>query len=143
MVLAVADASVVTKWFLEEAYSTPARRLRDDFLEGILRLRAPSLLPFEVMNALRFHGRFPRRSLPEAARGLDRAGIVTVPLFGEYLDRTIDASTRLDLTIYDASYFALAELEQCTLYTADEEILGLGSHRPSIVHIREYASEAD
>jgi len=64
MALAVADASVVAKWFLEEADSEPARRLRDDFLEGIVRLRAPSILPFEVLNALRFHPRFPAAACP-------------------------------------------------------------------------------
>ena len=143
MALAVADASVVAKWFLEEVDSTPARRLRDDFLEGIVRLRAPSILPFEVLNALRFHARFPRRSLPKAARGLDRAGILTVPLFGDFLDRAVNVSTRDDLTIYDASYIALAELEQCPLYSADEELVALDRGRGSIVHIRGYRPEAD
>jgi len=143
MALAVADASVVAKWFLEEADSEPARRLRDDFLEGIVRLRAPSILPFEVLNALRFHPRFPRRSLPLAARGLDRAGIVTVPLFGEFLDRAVNVSTRDDLTIYDASYIALAELEQCPLYSVDEELAALDRGRRSIIHIRDYRPEAD
>ena len=143
MALAVADASVVAKWFLEEADSEPARRLRDDFLEGIVRLRAPSILPFGVLNALRFHARFPRRSLPEAARGLDRAGILTVPLFGHFLDRAVNVSTRDDLTIYDASYIALAELEQCPLYSADEELVALDRGRRSIVHIRDYRPDAD
>ena len=143
MALAIADASVVAKWFLEEADSEPARRLRDDFLEGIVRLRAPSILPFEVLDALRFHPRFLRRSLPEAARGLDRAGIPTVPLFGDFLDRAVNVSTRDDLTIYDASYIALAELEQCPLYSADEELVALDRGRGSIVHIRDYRPEAD
>src|SRR2546422_4793239 len=125
MALAVADASVVAKWFLEEADSEPARRLRDDFLEGIVRLRAPSILPFEVLDALRFHPRFLRPSLPEAARGLARAGIPTVPLFGVFLVRPGNGSTRDDFTIYDPSYIALAELNQCPFISVDEESVAL------------------
>src|SRR5437899_7668074 len=117
MALAVADASVVAKWFLEEADSEPARRLRDDFLEGIVRLRAPSILPFEVLNALRFHPRFPRRSLPEAARGLYRAGIPTVPLFVDFLERALNVSTRDDIRIYAPSCIALAALQEGPLYS--------------------------
>lgn len=142
MVLAVADASVIVKWYLEEPDTEPARRLRDDFLEGILRLRAPSVLPFEVMNALRFHATFPRRALPEAARGLDRAGIVSIPLFGDYLERTVAISVHHDLTMYDAAYVALAELEACPLYTADEELVSLRIREPTIRHVREYGQGA-
>jgi len=64
-------------------------------------------------------------------------------LFGEFLDRAVNVSTRDDLTIYDASYIALAELEQCPLYSADEELVALDRGRESIVHIRDYRPEAD
>ena len=140
MALAVADASVVAKWFLEEADSEAARRLRDDYLEGALRIRVPSLLPFEVMNALRFHSAFPRRNLGLAARALDRASLPTVPLFGEYLERTMVVCLEHDLTVYDASYVALAELGQCPLYTADKALADLELEVTRIVHVREYPS---
>jgi len=55
----------------------------------------------------------------------------------------VNVSTRDDLTIYDASYIALAELEQCPLYSADEELVALDRGRESIVHIRDYRPEAD
>ena len=141
MVLAVADASVVAKWFLEEAFSEEARILRDDFLEGRVRLRVPSLLPFEVLNALRFNANFPLRNLLEAGRALDRAGLVTVPLAGDYLERTVLAAGRHQLTVYDASYLALAELMECLLFSADDEMVRLGLREPRIVHVRDYPVE--
>ena len=141
MVLAVADASVVAKWFLEEAFSEEARILRDDFMEGRVHLRVPSLLPFEVMNALRFNANFPVRNLLDAARALDRAGLVTVPLVGDYLERTVLAAGRHDLTIYDASYLALAEVLACPLFSADDELVRLRVREPRIVHVRDYPSE--
>ncbi len=141
MALAVVDASVVAKWYLEENYSEQARRLRDDFLEGVLSLRAPSLLPFEVFNALRYHPTFPRRHLREAARALDRAGLLTVPLVGEFLEKTVECSVRHDLTVYDASYVTLADLAGCPLYTTDGAILGSRAAGFSVLHVRAYALE--
>src|SRR6266540_2476528 len=72
MALAVVDASVVAKWFLKEENTLSARRLREDFLEGSLRLRVPSLLPFEVLNALKSNPNFPSRGLLSASRRIAR-----------------------------------------------------------------------
>ena len=138
MALAVVDASVVAKWFLQEENTLSARRLREDFLEGSLRLRVPSLLPFEVLNALKYNPNFPSRGLLAASRALDAAGLLTVPLFGGYAERTVAIASRFDLTIYDAAYVALAEIADCTLYTADEQLVEVPTNRPAISHIREY-----
>ena len=138
MVLAVVDASVVAKWFLQEENTLSARRLREDFLEGSLRLRVPSLLPFEVLNALKYNPNFPSRGLLAASRALDAAGLLTVPLFGGYAERTVAIASRFDLTIYDAAYVALADIADCTLYTADEQLVEVPTNRPAISHIREY-----
>lgn len=142
MALAVVDASVVVKWFVVEADSGDARRLRDDFLAGIVDVRAPSLLPFEVLNALRFHPTFPQARLRDAGLALDRAGIATVPLFGDYLGRTIELATREGITIYDASYAALAEIENCPLYTSDDRILGIRRDGFRAVNVTEYTRES-
>ena len=138
MALAVVDASVVAKWFLQEENTLSARRLREDFLEGSLRLRVPSLLPFEVLNALKYNPNFPSRRLLAASRALDAAGLLTVPLFGGYAERTVAIASRFDLTIYDAAYVALADIADCTLYTADEQLVEVPTNRPAISHIREY-----
>jgi len=138
MALAVVDASVVAKWFLQEENTLSARRLREDFLEGSLRLRVPSLLPFEVLNALKYNPNFPSRGLLAASRALDAAGLPTVPLFGGYAERTVAIASRFDLTIYDAAYVALADIADCTLYTADEQLVEVPTNRPAISHIREY-----
>jgi predicted nucleic acid-binding protein len=138
MALAVVDASVVAKWFLEEEATLEARQLRDDFFEGLVQLRAPAILPFEVLNALRYHPRFPDRYLVEASRALDRAAILTVPLTGEYLERTVGIARDRDLSIYDASYLALAILDGCPLYTADEALMETSSAGETVISVREY-----
>ncbi len=140
MGLAVIDASVAVKWFMEEPDTEAALRLQSDFFEGLLSVRVPSVFPYEVMNALQSSRRFSRRDLLESARDVDRCGFQTVPLFGDYLERTVDLAAASAITIYDASYLALAALEECPLYTADEALLAFDGSRTEVRHIRGYPS---
>jgi len=52
MLLAVVDASVVVKWFVEEENSSKAIEIRDKYVNAELKLIAPEILLFEVLNAL-------------------------------------------------------------------------------------------
>lgn len=140
MGLAVIDASIAVKWFLEESDTEDALRLQSDFFEGLLSVRVPSVFPYEIMNALHSSRRFSRRELLESARDLDRCGFQTVPLFGEFLERTVSMALGSGTTIYDASYLALAAVAECPLYTADEALLALGGARAQVRHIRDYPS---
>ena len=138
MDLAVIDASVAVKWFLDEAHTRAALALQSDFIEGRLTLRVPSLFPYEVLNALTFSRRFRGPELIEAARDLDRSDMVTVPLFGAYFEQTVALSLQKRITIYDASYVALAAALECPLFTADEPLLELGPRDVRTIHIRDY-----
>ena len=138
MGLAVIDASVAVKWFLEEADTDAALNLQSDFLEGHLTLRVPSVFPYEVLNALAFSRRFRDREMIEAARTLDRTDLVTVPLFGEYSEQTVVRSVRDRITIHDASYLSLAATLRCPLFTADGGLVEFDRPDARVVHIREY-----
>ncbi len=54
MVDVVVDASVIVKRYLEEEYQREALLIRDRYTEGAIFLHAPALLPYEVLNALRY-----------------------------------------------------------------------------------------
>ncbi len=139
MDLAVIDASVAVKWFLDEAHTRAALALQSDFIEGRLTLRVPSLFPYEVLNALTFSRRFRNPELIEAARDLDRSDIVTVPLSGAYFEQTVAVSLQNRITIYDASYVALAAALDSPLFTADDTLLRLGRKGDvRTIHIRDY-----
>ena len=138
MGLAVMDASVAVKWFLDEEYGDEALRLQSDFFEGVLSLRVPSILPYEVLNALQHSRRFRGRDLLEAARDIDRSGFSIIPLFGEYMERAVEIAVRLRCTIYDASYLALAAIEDCVLFTADHGLVALAPREIKVLHVREY-----
>ena len=134
----VPDASVVAKWFLEEPFSREARRLRDDFVAGDIEVHVPHLLAFEVVNALRFSGAYAREDLGEVGEALDAYGFAAHPLQGPYRRRATDLAWDRRITVYDASYAALAESLDCAFFTADNQLLerldGLAVAR----HIREY-----
>ena len=52
----VVDDSVAAKWYLIEEYSDNAIKLRNDYVRGLVQIIVPSLLEYEVLNALRYSG---------------------------------------------------------------------------------------
>lgn len=117
----VADASVIVKWYIPERDHRNARVLRDDHLDGNRGIIAPALLPFEVINALKYSGHFSRNDLQHASVTLPDYGIDLVPYAN--LGAVTTISSDLDITIYDAAYVALAQTRQTKAYTADNRLL--------------------
>jgi predicted nucleic acid-binding protein len=70
----VIDANVVVKWFIEEGNSTKARILRDKFIGKEIKLITPSLLYFEVLNALKYSKLFNQAELNDAEESLENYG---------------------------------------------------------------------
>jgi predicted nucleic acid-binding protein len=134
----VINASVAVKWFVEEEYTREALLLRDAYREGLVELMAPSLLPYEVLNALKYSGAFGEDELKEVAAVLDALQISFYDLEGDYAAKAIEIAMRKGLTIYDAFYAALAIVEGGILYTADDKMLkkltGLGVAK----HIKDF-----
>jgi len=118
---AVVDASVVVKWFVSEENSAEALALRDAFVGDRMALFAPSLMPFEVVNAL-CQASAEEEFLLESSRSLTKYGIHLQGLSGPYFERVVRTARRNGVSVYDASYLALAEQIGCKLYTADGEL---------------------
>lgn len=131
------DASVVIKWFVPERDHEAARQLRDAYLDGhIEQLVAPSLLPYEVVNGLRFHDYVSHSIVEEVAEVLSGYGISITP-FRE-LSNIVGIAFENQLTVYDAAYVALLDRVDC-LYTADQAIVNVSpSVDGAIVHINDY-----
>ena len=134
----VVDSSVVVKWFIEEEYSKEALTIRDSFVEGLIEIIAPSLLNFEVLNALKYSGAFGEDELKEVARILRDYQFAVYELSGDYAEKTVEIAMRKGITIYDASYTALAVTERTNLYTADERLLAKTRDLNVIKHIRDF-----
>ncbi|MEM4780270.1 MAG: type II toxin-antitoxin system VapC family toxin [Halalkalicoccus sp.] len=117
----VIDTSVAAKWYLPEKHHEDARRLRDHFLEGTVDLTAPSVFPYEVINALRYSGQFGECELEQAAGTLPSYGIDLVPF--HRLEGLVSVAFAIENTIYDASYIALAAAQDAVVYTADRKLI--------------------
>lgn len=120
---AVADASVVAKWFLEEDFSENARQLRDCFVTGKLTVSIPSLLFYETLNALWHSGQFSEEELTLVARALSIYGFDVWEPRGKMYEQTAILSSKHNVSVYEASYVALAFSLNATFYTADMELI--------------------
>lgn len=135
----VVDASVVAKWYVPERHADRARALRDDYLDGRHDLLAPSLLPFEVVNALRYSGQYDGDRLEAASTSVAEYGIDLVPY--RDLGPVADVATEADVTVYDAAYVALAHVTGSTAYTADAVLLDAldgSAYGDTAEHVRAY-----
>ena len=119
----VVDASVFAKLFIKEEYSENAYALRDAYIAKKVDIIVPSLFPYEVLNALKYSASYDEKELENLAEILDdyKLGIFN---FNSNLGKRISSvATKYNITIYDASYVALAEMMNTLLYTADEKLI--------------------
>ena len=119
----VADASVIVKWYVDEIYSKNARKLRDEFINGSVEIMSTELMPYEVLNALKYAKLFKKDELIMVSKSLTLYGFRLYPLTGKLAERTVEIAMEKDITIYDASYVALAKEQKAKLYTADEKLI--------------------
>ncbi|MGD0805429.1 MAG: type II toxin-antitoxin system VapC family toxin [Candidatus Bathyarchaeia archaeon] len=119
----VVDASVAFKWFVEEQDSSAARVLAGDYGAGRVDIASVELLPFEVLNALRYAPDSGLEDLRKAALALDKLGLDLRPLSGELAGRCVENSLRYGISVYDSAYLSLGELEGESVYTADVKLM--------------------
>lgn len=116
----VVDASAIVALLVDDG---PAGRGCETRIEAAEALAAPALMPFEVGNVLRrqeVRGAIEPAYAALALADLGRLSVELVP-FAALGRRAWEL--RDNLTVYDASYVALAELLGAPLLTLDQRIL--------------------
>jgi predicted nucleic acid-binding protein len=119
----ILDASVTLKWYVEENWTTEARHIVDDYRNGHIDIASVSLMPFEVLNALRYSQDMSILELITVAQSLEKLNLDLRLLEGEYAKKTLENAHRYGITVYDSSYLSLGEIEEAIVYTADEKLL--------------------
>ncbi len=119
----VVDASVAVKWFNPEEHSEQALALRDDHIARRVVLAAPSLLVWEVGNALRYSQELGSDDVKAAVRDLLDLQLALQEPDASWMDASVTIAFERGLTLYDASYVGLAEHLRAPLYTADARLL--------------------
>ena len=107
--LLVIDASVAVKWFVAEPHREKALRIREGYARGVIELLAPSLIQYEVGNAVRFHPGSTPEQVSQAVQSIvdmQMGGWDVAPVLAEIASRI---AFEEGITLYDASYLAMAE----------------------------------
>ena len=120
----VVDASIAFKWLVEEEHSDKATALVRLWDDNGMQLAAPSIMPFEVANALHrrvIRGDFALEVALEMMQRLISLGIELHQTPNIHY-RALELASLLDQgAVYDAHYLSLAETLNCEMWTADQK----------------------
>lgn len=118
----VLDCSAVLAWFFEDERDADALRLIDAL--GSVRAHVPSLWPYEIANVMLVaerRGRLKAASITEGLDAIEALDIVIEP--GKMIERElIELARQNNLSVYDASYLALALHLKLPLATRDKAL---------------------
>ncbi|HUS60186.1 MAG TPA: type II toxin-antitoxin system VapC family toxin [Nevskiaceae bacterium] len=120
----VLDASVALKWFFQEKNSDLAEILLKQIKKDEIKVFVPQIFFFELVNAVKTKAKSTHKDVLEVINK-----IFSLKLNSEKVNRKLLAKAnfyaqKYDLTIYDASYLALAKVFEINLITADEKLRG-------------------
>jgi len=118
----VLDSSVVIKWFSEEEGRQNALELRFDICEGRVVAFAPDLQFYEVANALKYNPEFSCTDIIDASSVLLDTKINYTQSNFELISKSVELAYKYSITVYDASFVALALLNDCQMITADKKL---------------------
>lgn len=133
----VVDSSVMVKLFLDEAYSEKAYALRDSFISKNIEITVSSILPYEMLNALRYSGGYSEKELVDISLVIIGYNFSTVDVDALFLENLVKIAEKYDITVYDASYVVSAIMSKSTFYTADQKLID-AVRLPFVKHIKDY-----
>ena len=119
----VVDASVALKWYLDdEELGAKALTVLTHYVSGDINMIAPSLLEYEVINGLKIaqkRGRINKNTIQSAVEGFFNLEIKVYDAC-YFFDEALDIMNSFDISLYDASYLALAVNKKSPFVTADK-----------------------
>ena len=135
----VVDASVAVKWFNLEEYSDIADSMKEAHIRGNIRLVAPSLIVFEVANALRYNPDLGLSDVKNAVEDMLDLQISLVNPYPTLMERAVELAYKYGVTVYDSCCVSLAKEIGSIFYTADERLIRKMEQEKEIVkHISEF-----
>jgi predicted nucleic acid-binding protein len=128
----VIDASVAIKWFIEENDSLTAIRLKENHSNGKTILIAPDLLIYEVANLLLFSKLFEFSDIKKFLQDLYDLEIDLISPSSDIIESAAELAFDKRISIYDASYLAIAKEFDIKLITANEKLYNSTKELPCI-----------
>lgn len=119
----VIDASITIKWLHKEENTEIALSLLDQINDGEIIALAPNLIIYEIASALI---RGIRKPLVEAQMAVDSLAVIKWQIIMPTSDLIKDAmqfaAERPQISLYDATYIAVALHHSATVITADKKL---------------------
>lgn len=121
----VIDASFVLAFLLPDEHQDQVDDLFAKYTSGDVYFVAPTLLPYEVTNALSASVKRKCLTNLQAQNLLDAFLNFSFPLLSIDFKRTLFLSEQHQLSVYDASYLVLSQDLQYPLLTFDKQLKSL------------------
>ncbi|NOZ68158.1 MAG: type II toxin-antitoxin system VapC family toxin [Deferribacteres bacterium] len=121
----VLDTSVIIKWFSEynEDDLDKALILRTRILQDKCSVIVPALMFYELANALRYNTRFTDEDVKDAVKSVIDMGFSVKDLEASVIARAVEIAFRYGVTVYDAYFLALSQIEKKPFITADYKFI--------------------
>ena len=137
----VIDSSVVVKWFVDEELDDIAKVIRSEWKTRRLVCFVPDLLFVEMGNIIWKKRRKNEIASADASLVID--GLQQLPWrvtsTESLLEDAYKIATRLDRTVYDSCYLALAQRLGCPFVTADDRLANaVAAHIPNVVKLSDW-----
>lgn len=134
----VLDTSVVVKWFSgNEDNAEYADKLRHQILEGSCGIIIPDLLFYELANALRYNPNFNAKDVKASLDSIFDMEFDIRKVDSSVIAAAIDIAFKFDVTIYDAYFLALSQLENKPFVTANYKFIRRVKGFKNIVNLTE------
>lgn len=118
----VLDTSVIYKWYVQEEGSEEALSIFEFFKKGKTKISIPDLVFYELTNVLRFNPRNTAGDVIEIIDNLSNLNLDIVVPTRALLKDAVRLAYRYDITIYDATFVALAQDLGYSFITADKKL---------------------
>ena len=139
----IVDASVILSAFFPDEAQGQAQALIRDHVIGHLELAAPTLLLYEVTNAVLQARRRERINDEKADDILSSFEGLRIALKPVSWQQMLPQAVRFDCSAYDAAYLALAEATGQPMVTADSRMYNaVREHLPWVQWIGDYQKAA-
>ena len=141
----VIDASVATRFVLSEDLYEEAKSLLEGFIEGEYDLLAPTLINYEVGNALRTATARKEIGGEESEEAYEKFLGLKLDVDNIMLEDYLGAlalSNRRDITVYDAAYIWLSKKSAAPLITADAKQGEAAAAETTVKHLRDWVRPA-
>ncbi len=117
----ILDASVILKWFIEEKDTDKALKIRDDYVAGKIDIEIPDLLIYELANVLRYK-QFTAEEIKSAVKSIFDMDFLIVTPTPLLIYTASKIALAQQITVYDATYVALADYLNAPFITADKKL---------------------